>query len=145
MEKLKIFTVDDNESFRKGIIFYLEQVLKHAVIGYSADGEQFMRQRDKSSTADIILTDIQMPKIKGILAAKHILGFHYTKIVIAITDFQNTVGLMKLISEGFKSCVFKNRIFEDLPVAIENVMRGEFYYPDNVKLEDGDFTRNTLE
>lgn len=130
MEKLKFFVVDDSAHFRSGIIFYLEQILKYNVIGDASDGEKFLEQKWEYNTADIILMDIQMPKISGIMATKKIIWEHNTKTVIAVTDFQGMVGLKELINAGFKACVFKNRIFEDLPVAIDEVTNGKLCFPE---------------
>lgn len=132
MERLKFFVVDDSEPFRSGIVFYLEQILRHEVIGQASNGENFLEQKENYTLADIILMDIQMPKLNGILATKKLLWLHNNKTVIAITDFEDMVGMKDLIYAGFQACVFKNRIYEDLPVAIEDVTNGRMYYPEYV-------------
>lgn len=134
MEKLKIFVVEDNESFREGIILYLEQILKHEVIGYASDGMKFIEQKEKHYSADVILMDIQMPNLDGIQATKRYLLANHTQKVIAVTAFHTNVGLLQLISAGFKACVFKNRIYEELPNAIEAVIKGNRYYPRSLKM-----------
>jgi DNA-binding NarL/FixJ family response regulator len=129
MERLKIFIAEDNVSFLEGVILYLEQILKHEVIGHVSDGEEFINQRDKIQDADIILIDIQMPKINGILATKKMLWMNYTNQVIALTALQSVVGLIQLVNAGFKACVYKNRVYNDLPQAINAVTNGRMYYP----------------
>ena len=135
MERLKIFVVEDNESFLEGIILYLEQVLYHKVIGCASDGEKFLEQRKKYVEADIILMDINMPNLNGILTTKKLLWANHSKKVIALTAMQTTVGLQQLICAGFKACVFKNRVFDDLPDAVAAVTKGNICYPKNIRIE----------
>jgi DNA-binding NarL/FixJ family response regulator len=135
MERLKIFIVEDNKSFREGIILYLEKTLNHQVCGYASDGMKFLEQKEKHYSADVILMDIQMPNLNGILATKRYLLANHTQKVIAVTAFQTNVGLLQLISAGFKACVFKNRIYEELPDAIDAVINGKRYYPKSLKMD----------
>lgn len=132
MERLKFFVVDDNDHFRSGIIFYLEHILKYKVVGEASDGEDFLKQKNIYVLADIILMDIQLPKMDGIQATKQLIWHYNNKNVIAVTDFQGIFGLAELITAGFKACVFKNRIYEDLPVAIESVTNGKLHYPEQI-------------
>ena len=65
---MKIVVVDDNKIFREGIIFYLENILFHEVIGEACDGKEFLNNINYQR-ADIILMDIEKgfmgkPKIK---------------------------------------------------------------------------------
>lgn len=134
MEKTKIIVVDDNETFLKGIIFYLEHVLLHEVIGYATNGKEFLNLGKNTVTADIILMDIQMPEINGFQATKKFLSsYNYSKI-IAVTNFPDMAYLRELIYTGFKGCVYKSRIYEELPAAIDSVSKGKLYFPENIKL-----------
>ena len=142
---MKFVVVDDNETFREGIIFYLENILNYKVIGKASNGREFLEQKQILKDADIVLMDVQMPEIDGIEAVMKFLRFYQNTKIIAVTDFPNAVYLKELIYTGFKACVFKNRVFEDLPAAIENVIKGKLHFPENVRIEDGEFTSNTLE
>ncbi len=134
MKKLKFIVVDDNITFLNGIIMYLEEILHHEVIGYAFDGKAFLGQKDYFSSADIILMDIHMPELNGIEAAKMFLNIYNNAKVIAVTNFPDTVYLKELVYSGFKGCVFKDRIYEDLPAAIECVQNQKLFFPDEIKL-----------
>ncbi|UCH15108.1 MAG: response regulator transcription factor [Bacteroidales bacterium] len=134
MKKLKFIVVDDNVTFLNGIVFYLENILLHEVIGYAVNGKEFLDQKESFYEADIILMDVQMPEFNGIEATQRYLSIYHNAKVIAVTNFPDIVYLRELINAGFKGCVFKNRIYEDLPAAIETVRKENLYFPSDIKL-----------
>jgi DNA-binding NarL/FixJ family response regulator len=76
--------------------------------------------------------DIQMPEMNGITVAKKALWEMHELKIIAITMYRDKAYLKELIEAGFKGCVFKSRIYDDLPVALERVMEQKIYYPDDI-------------
>ncbi|UCH14631.1 MAG: response regulator transcription factor [Bacteroidales bacterium] len=135
MGKLKIIVVDDNQTFLEGIIFYLENVLSHEVVGYAYNGKEFLNRWSEIVIADVVLMDIQMPVINGIEVIKRLLWHFQEHKVIAVTGFPETVVLRDYISAGFRGCVFKNRIFEDLSTALDKVVKGRYFFPGNIKIK----------
>jgi DNA-binding NarL/FixJ family response regulator len=80
--------------------------------------------------------DIEMPQLNGIEATKQMLWQNNNVYFIAITMYEEKAYLTELIRSGFKACVFKNNVYEELDKAIYKVCNGEFYYPDEIKLQD---------
>ena len=132
-EKLKIIVVDDNEIFRKGILFYLNKMLNFDIIEEFSDGNDFLGSQNLIN-ADIVLMDIEMPKLNGIAAAKQALWRIPHLKIIAITNYKDKAYLTELIGAGFKGCVFKDNIYEELNNAINSVTAGEIYYPEDINL-----------
>ena len=130
---MKFIVVDDNKTFREGIKYYLECILSYEVIGVACDGEEFLKM-ENIHEADIILMDIEMPKLNGIEAAKKALWDNTTIKFIAITNYIDRAYLLDLISVGFKACVFKSNIYEELEEAILKVLNKKFYFPKGIKL-----------
>lgn len=132
-KKLKIVIVDDNEIFRNGMKFYLENLLKHTVIAEYSDGEDVINS-DSLVSSDVILMDIEMPKLNGIDAAKNVLWKYPMLKIIAITNFKDKAYLTELIGVGFKGCVFKDDIYNELQKAIDVVLADNIYYPEDINL-----------
>ncbi len=131
MKELKIVLVDDNEPFRKALKNLLSKEFDALIIGEASSGEEF-EQLHNFPEAQIILMDVMMPEIDGITLAKKVLWkYPYLKI-IAITMHTDKVYLTSLIEAGFKGCVFKTNIFEELGEAIEIVMKGQLFFPKNI-------------
>ncbi len=134
---MKIIIVDDNKAFLEGIKYYLQKDQRVEIIGEANSGKEFLNLKNIHQ-ADIILMDIQMPEINGIKAAKRVLwNMNYLKI-IAITMFKEKAYLKELIEAGFKGCVFKNEIYERLPLVIEKVMNDNICFPEDIRFEHTD-------
>lgn len=132
---MKFIIVDDNNTFREGIKYYLENMLLHEVIGTASDGLEFLLIKNIHE-ADIILMDIEMPNMNGIETVKKALWGNSNLKFIAITDYTDKAYLLELIGAGFRSCVFKSNIYEGLKEAISSVMNNKLFFPDDINLNN---------
>ncbi len=128
---MKIALIDDNREFLDNLEYFVVNKLRHQVIGTYTNGLEFIKTVI-DNMPEIVLMDISMPEIDGYALTKMI-NWKYTKInVIAITMFTNKAYLEKLIGVGFKGCVFKSNIFNELPLAIEQVSKGGYFWPEDI-------------
>lgn len=133
---MKVIVVDDNEEFRTNITFFLEKRLNHSVIASFSDGASFFKAIDDLSP-DIILMDISLPGLDGYSITKKINWEYHYYNVLALTMFKDVAYLQKLIEVGFKGCVFKSNVYNDLPRAMDAVVNGKYFWPEGMdtKLE----------
>jgi DNA-binding NarL/FixJ family response regulator len=131
---MKTIIVDDNVSFRSSLKDYIENKLGYEVIAEASDGIDFLGLPNLSD-ADMILMDIAMETMDGFEATKLALWRYPHLKIIAVTMYSEKVFLVKLIQTGFKGCVFKPEIFDSLHKAIQTVIEGEYYIPDNMSIE----------
>ncbi|NJO88151.1 MAG: response regulator transcription factor [Chloroflexia bacterium] len=131
---MKTIIVDDNFFFRSNLKDYIEDKLGHKVIAEASDGLDFLGLPNLSD-AEIILMDIAMEAMDGFEATKLALWRYPHLKIIAVTMHSEKVFLVKIIQAGFKGCVFKPEIFDSLHIAIQTVIEGEYYIPDNISLE----------
>ena len=130
---MKIIVVDDNATFREGIKFFLEEILHYRVIAEFINGLEFV-DSNIINLADIVLMDIEMPKMNGIIATHKTLFHHPRLKVIAVTNYRNKAYLTELIMAGFKGCVLKDNIYNELGQALDVVFGGKLYFADDIKL-----------
>jgi DNA-binding NarL/FixJ family response regulator len=128
---LNILIVDDNLQFRTHLKHFIENELGFFVIGEASDGTEFLNLSNNTHS-DIILMDIVMDKMGGFETTKSILWQNSHLKIIAITMYSDKAFLDLLIEAGFKGCVFKQNIYNQLPIAIEVVKNGKLYFPDNI-------------
>ena len=64
--KYKVIVADDEDVIRKGIVYLIDwDKLNCEIVQECTDGLQVLKYLEKN-TADIVITDIQMPKLSGI-------------------------------------------------------------------------------
>lgn len=131
---MKLIIVDDNIQFRESMEIYLNMRLGHKVIS-SYDSPLSFLDSNELYKADIILMDIEMPGMNGIEATKRALWKDKDIKIIAVTNYQDKAYLKTLISAGFKGCVFKNSVFEELNIALNKVYKQKFYFPKDIQLD----------
>jgi len=127
---INIIIVDDNSLFRNVIKRILEKELSCNIIGEFSNDETLTCQK-YFPQADVILMDLQMPKMTGILTASRWLEVHPKAKIIALTlsNYNNYNGLLKEI--GFKGCICKNNFLDNIIPAIDCVHTGGNYFIDH--------------
>ncbi len=129
---MKLILVDDNAHFRSDLRFFVENRLKHTVIGEAFDGEEFLRLPNLSQ-ADIILMDLTMGNMNGFVATQKLLwDFPHFRVIAITMDVKNAV-IEKLIETGFRGFVLKTEIFQSLSSALTRVEQGEFIFEEELK------------
>lgn len=138
---MNIVIVDDNPDFRLSIKYFLELKLGHTVIASFNNGQSFLNQIPLLNP-DIILMDIAMPGIDGYQVTKTLDWDYAYYNILAVTMFKDNVYLQKLIESGFKGCVFKNRVYQDLKAAISTVLDGDYFWPDCIEMKTNTTSKN---
>ena len=132
-KKLNLIIVDDNKIFLEGLKFYLEEVKSYNIINTAKDGEEFLNLSNRFN-ADVILMDIEMPKLNGIVATRKALQNEDFLKIIAITNYHDKIYLSELVQNGFKGCVLKKNIYGQIERAIEKVIEGELFFPYSIQI-----------
>ena len=130
---MKFIVVDDNKTFRDGIIYYLENVLNDEVISIAENGIEFL-SLNTIHEADIILMDVEMPELNGIETAKKALWDNCYLKIIALTSYTEKAYLAELIQAGFKACVFKSEVYDNLERTVKQVLDNKICFPKNIKI-----------
>ncbi len=130
---MDIIIVDDNATFIENISFFIEKKLMHKIIASFTDSKLFLNSFYHYHP-DIILMDISMPNIDGYMAAKVLSWEDANMKLVAVTMFTNKAYLQRLVEVGFKGCVFKSDIFNELPRALEAVNNGGYYWPEAISV-----------
>ncbi len=126
---IHIVIADDHMLLRQGIKKVLELEPDMRVIGEAADGEETIKMA-QDLRPDIILLDINMPKINGLEVTKRLsLSPSRSKIVILTINDDETY-VLEIIKAGAAGYLLKDIESGMLVKAIRTVYRGEtFIYP----------------
>lgn len=125
-KKIRILLVDDHQLFREGVKRILEMEESMTVIGESANGYDAIRLARELSP-DIILMDINMPKMNGVEATARLkkAGVDARVIILSIHDDENYVR--ETLRNGADGYLLKEMDTDALIEAVQTVSNGQCY------------------
>jgi DNA-binding NarL/FixJ family response regulator len=133
MSKINIVIVDDEELFRKGILFLLEREPNFNVIFEAKNGQKLIAFLEQTETLpDVILMDLKMPKLNGIEATKEVHKNYPNIKVIALTSYGSKSFITNMIDVGASSYLMKDTNPKTVVHTIKEVYKKGFYYDENV-------------
>lgn len=124
---IKIIIADDHEIFRDGFKLMLSKQMDITLIGEAADGRELV-ELVKEKLPDLIITDIKMPIMDGIEAAKKVAALYPDMGIIGLSMFDEDDLIIDMLEAGAKGYLLKNANKEQILEAIKTVYNGDPYY-----------------
>lgn len=124
---LRLVLADDHELFRDGFRVMLKKQPRIQLVGEAANGQELLQQV-ALHLPDVVITDIKMPQMDGITAARQLREDFPDIPVIAISMFDEENLIVDMLEAGAKGYLLKNASKQEIIEAIEAVVAGELYY-----------------
>lgn len=121
---ISVLLVDDQSLLRMGFRMILEAEDDLEVVGEAADGEAGVAMA-ASTTPDVVLMDIRMPKLDGIAATERIVAAGSAAKVLILTTFDLDEYVFAGLRAGASGFLLKDTPPVDLVAAIRTVAAGE--------------------
>jgi len=125
-DKKRIIIVEDHTIVREGLKSLLESLPDLEVVGEAEDGRKAIACAEHLKP-DLVLMDLSMPKTDGITAIKEIkrrcAGIH----ILALTVHKTEGHVRMALEAGADGYILKDATYQELEMAIRNVLSGEFY------------------
>jgi DNA-binding NarL/FixJ family response regulator len=112
-----VVLVDDHQMMRQGLRSVLEDDRELAIVGEAADGLEAVAMARRLAP-DVVLMDINLPKLDGIAATQRIMQERPSTIVIGISFGSDAYVDQAMKAAGAITCVNKERAVEDIRRAI---------------------------
>lgn len=125
MEKTTVLVADDHPLLRDGIVHLLQREEDFEVVGQAADGEEAIRLVNEKSP-DVVVMDIEMPKVDGLEATKRIKADHPASSVLVLTVHDDEEYVAALLDAGAAGYLLKTTYGAELIQAIRAVRHGEY-------------------
>lgn len=122
----KIMITDDHSMIREGLKSLLELDGDIEVIAEAENGEECL-QKLLSVKPDVLLLDINMPKMNGLEVLKSLKDAKSKVKVLVLTVHNETEYLMKAVEIGINGYVLKDSESAELKKAIFTIYDGENY------------------
>ena len=123
---LRIVVVDDHKLFRDGLREVLELEPDLKVVAEAGDGEEALIVI-REHLPDIVLFDINMPKVNGIQLVRELNNLKIRTALVAVSAYDDEDSLATLSAEGVLSFVLKSSGRAELIAAIHSASRGQSY------------------
>ncbi|MFT5660654.1 MAG: DNA-binding response OmpR family regulator [Sulfurimonas sp.] len=124
--KLSVLFAEDHEELRINTTNILKTLFK-SVDSYT-NGEDALKQyikykNDNDSYYDLVLSDIQMPKMDGIELTKNIYERNPSQSIIILSAYDETEYLLKLVNLGIEQFIKKPVDYQELLNVFLNVAK----------------------
>lgn len=125
-EKIKIMVADDQGLILHSLVSLLNTVDDFDVIGTAQNGI-ILLQLIEEKKPDVIIIDINMPKMSGIEVSKIIDGKMLGIKIIALSMYSHPQYIKAMLRHGAKGFLSKNCLVTELFEAIRAVYEGKTY------------------
>lgn len=124
MSKKRILVVDDHLVVREGLKLIFETEKDYEVVGEAENGEKAIALTEQLKP-DVILMDLNMPKISGLEVIKALNEKNNSVPIIILTTYNDDHLIMEGLSLGAKGYLLKDATREELIRTVESAIRGE--------------------
>lgn len=123
---VKVMIADDHSMIREGLKQLLELEGEFEVIEEACDGEECINKL-KSTKPDVLLLDINMPKMTGLEVLQKMKDLKMKVRVLVLTVHNEVEYLLKAVDIGVNGYLLKDSESAELKKAILSVVNGEDY------------------
>lgn len=120
---IRILIVDDQNLVRQGIKSLIDKDLNFEIVGMVGDGRDAIKQVELLRP-DIVLLDIEMPKMNGISTTKHISNLAPDTKVIILSSHEDEKYILQALVAGARGYIIKSSLSINLKQAILAVNSG---------------------
>ncbi|MEO3936164.1 response regulator transcription factor [Dermatophilaceae bacterium Soc4.6] len=124
---VRLFLVDDQALVRAGFAMVLDATADMQVVGQAADGQAALDALTGPGAlvVDVVLMDIQMPRLNGVEATRRLLTQPDPPRVLVLTTFDLDEFAFAALQAGASGFLLKDAGPTDLLAAIRAVHRGD--------------------
>ena len=134
MNKQKILIADDHALVREGIAAFLKLCEDIEVVAEASDGIEAIEKTAKYRP-DVIIMDINMPKLGGLEATIEIKKMHPHIKVLVLTQYEDREYISRFLKAGVSGYLLKKAVGSDLITALKAIGRGELYLYSSIATE----------
>ena len=127
-EGLKLLYVEDNDETREATLCFLENLFDDILI--AKDGLDGLNKFKENQDIDIIISDINMPKIDGLKMAKEILEINQDIPILIFSAHNDSKYFIDAIKIGVEGYLLKPLDTEQFIQALNKAMK-KIYYEKN--------------
>jgi len=131
-QQLTLLYVEDNETARLGSMLIFEELFGHVIV--AVDGQDGL-EKFKSNPVDIIITDINMPKLNGLEMSDQIRLLNPQIPILILSAYNESGYFIESIRQGVEGYLLKPIDMKQLLEALSRVVEKIYLRNDREKLQ----------
>jgi len=131
---INIMIADDHQLIIDGIRSALKSTEDLNIIGEALNGYQVLEKLDGGLQPDIILMDINMPKLDGLECTKQLTKKYPSIKIIALSQYDEKRFVKRMLKYGALGYLLKDASKEEIETAVRTVAKGEKYFSSGLSL-----------
>ena len=128
---VRVLIVDDHPVVRAGLATLLGKEAGLRVTGSAHCGEEALDIL-KRSPVDVMLLDLRMPTMSGIDLLNLLKTMENSPLVLILSSYEYEEEIYRAVKAGARGYLSKNAPRTEIAAAIETVVRGGKYFPENI-------------
>ncbi|QKE03494.1 response regulator transcription factor [Nocardioides marmotae] len=121
---MRVVLVDDHAVIRAGLAQLLAGTEDIEVVGQAEDGEKALAVV-REVQPDVVLMDLQMPRVDGVTATRNIKAAGLAADVLVLTSYSDSERIVGALDAGAVGYLLKDADPDDVLAGIRSVSRGE--------------------
>lgn len=126
-DPIRVILVDDHPVYRDGLAMLLASLEGVEVVATAADGEEALAVVE-SAEADVVVMDVQMPRLDGIAATREVTSRHPHLAVVVLTMSEDDETVFAAMRAGARGYLVKGASQHEIRSAIDAAARGELVF-----------------
>jgi two-component system, NarL family, response regulator DegU len=131
MPAIKVVLADDHEIVRNGIKILLESEGDLEVVGEASDGQEALDEC-KTKQPDILIVDINMPKMNGIETIRQLKAYSPSTKALVLSMHEDEEYILQSVEMGATGYLLKGSNKQEFLKAIHTVQKGEKYFTGDI-------------
>ncbi len=121
---IRVVLVDDHAVVRSGLAQLLGGAGDIEVVGQAGDGAEAV-DLVRRTRPDVVLMDLQMPRVDGVEATRRIVAEKLGAEVVVLTSFSDSARIVAALDAGAVGYLLKDADPEEVLDGVRAVSRGE--------------------
>ncbi|WP_256561495.1 response regulator transcription factor [Bradyrhizobium sp. CCGUVB4N] len=134
MSQIRVILAEDHPEMAQHLQALLDSRYHVDVV---SDGQTLI-EAASLQRPDLIITDIAMPGVNGLIAARRVLATHPKLPIIFVTVLDEPAIIRRSLADGARGYVVKSDAGDELADAIDAVLAGDSYVSSSARAALGD-------